>query len=769
VCFADQPLLYRVAVLTSNATQSLVIRDNREDQTVQEGCEPNVQSTPHGSPILLLDPRDTPDSLLAFATGGLTDGPTGALCDRVAMAFQGESRITVLSPCQAGTSSKVEWNGQSSTDPPLYVTLPAPLPATASADIRLFFADADGDQRVDLILTTTDRTLVAYGLADGSFSSVSGAKTGDNQASELTRIERCSGGRMMMMGAATCSCLQTDGSLMAGGSCPRPPLAVADINGDGVIDYVTPQSVMLSEPAEIGGKKATVYASHYDKIGGEWTEAVVADFTGDGAPDVVAAQYTPTLDMLISTNHAQYFNRSTLPTSAPASLLSVGDADGDHLPDLAFKLAGVRGDTASGGAGAAGATGTTTTTSASGDSLAVSFGQLNRPTTTPANLGQLGQISQVLIGPLADRTLGSVDTLADIGVASLTEDNTLARFSILYGDSSRELLAPLGLSNFQCNIRGTSAGLVVGQFTEDKQLDVAVLGLDPSALAAPGQQQGATNDEGARLWLFSGLTQGVLASPTVSDSPTETKGLQFRFAENAGKAGQLPSQGAGMMAPISSGDLEALGVHVGAIVVAGNLDNPGNDALDEVVVIAPIASDFATTSRVIVWEGKNSANSTTVFSVASYFDVARPVIGDSQAELVDVDGDGLKDLLLLSTGVGDSGELVVFWNDGKGGLAPAPVTIPVKPGGASPQGFTLVNARGQKRRDLLVISESGAALLALGTTPGSLPAELPEFAAENAISGTSVVAGDITGDGIDDIVVARATGLQVFEGIPRLK
>jgi hypothetical protein len=746
VRFADNPALRQVMVLTPLPTstggiQEGLIRDTREEKTAETCQDTSSPAVIYGfSP-----PTGFTDLLSAYAIGGLVDGAKGALCDRVALAFASEPQVFVVSPCKENLNGKgeVPWN-DANPSPPIVI----PLPAAASVT-HLFYADADGDKRLDLIIGTADHTFVTYGVADGSFSSVAGAKTGDNQVTELNHHEFCPTGNGPMTMMAACGC---GGTATVSDACARPsPLAVADLNKDGVIDFVSSTQVLLSEKGSVGGKTMTVYRSHYDKIGGQWTEAVVADFSGDGWPDVVAAQSSPSIDVLVSSNGdndaAIIFNHSSLPTTAPASLLAVGDLDGDQLPDISCKIAGVTTTDDSGSGGASGAGGTTGTSAAFGDSLGVAFGQLNRPLTAPASLGQLGLISQVLAGPLADRTLVGVDTLADIGVASKNQSGGASRFSILYGDSSRELIAPLALSLFPCPVRGTAAATVVGKFTSDSLRDVVALGLDPKKLAPPGKAD-PTLDEGARLWLFSGSTEGLLAAPTASEGTAATLGMQFGISDNRG---------------MTATDTDVRGGHLGALLAAGNLDG---DDLDEIVLIAPTDDN---NSRILVWKATPVAGKDSFTVLGTPLDIGKSVVGNSQAALLDVDGNGTRDLLLLAADRNGNSELMVFWGDGQGNLATTPVTIPVSLGKTSPQGFALINATAKKQPDLLVVSDSSAALLTLGLGPQAVPTPNADFARDNTLSGSSVVVGDITGDGIDDVVVTRDTGIQVFEGKPRLK
>ena len=118
------------------------------------------------------------------------------------------------------------------------------------------------------------------------------------------------------------------------------PLSTGDLNGDGALDYVLARSILVSSigAAVDGGAASVTYVTAFTKEQGTWTQAAIADFTGDGKPDVVAGSpFELDLDFFNGTGTTQ-LNPFTVTTSGPVDHFSVADLDGDLIADLTLAL-----------------------------------------------------------------------------------------------------------------------------------------------------------------------------------------------------------------------------------------------------------------------------------------------------------------------------------------------------------------------------------------------------------------------------------------------
>lgn len=749
----EAPLSRVMVLLRTTDGQNLLIRDNRNDRKNTTECALNSHASLSSEVLALLEPDESIDNLLSFASGGMAEALPGAascpgggfdpdalaaLSDRVAFAFRGRADVLVFSPSNRDPTNEYRWNQLQPplADPTDYV------PATRvklAGGMRpagsLVWARFDCDPWFDLVIGTDAGPFVAYGRPDGSFSSEPGGGGAPDTAAPLPLPLPCD------IKAGDCQFLN--------------PHAVADLNQDGQPDFILPAFLLESAP---GTKN---YAVTFQKLPGLWSEAKVADFNGDGIPDVVGvSRGTPNVEFLAGTGLGLY-NVTSLPTTESPSLLTVGDLDGDGLPDLIFREAPPNA-----------VAGAMPQPDYAGDVLSVAFGQRGQPPTAPVPIGRFERIQHIIASVLGEPASTSLDTLADIGVASAPLSGGSTSISILFGNTSRQLLSPYGLTDPRCGLRALSLGQVTGHFVPSSGASPTPLDLVSVAIELPqqsgGSQDGDTLDlepnKNVRIWTLAANSPKSFQTPLLSpELPTEAYFLRTEreLREQLAATGSI---------------LEVFaqtGAHFGAQLAAGDIDRAA-DGLDEVVIAMPYAtSEGELNSRGALMVARSTLLPAEVGEVGGpyyYLTVDasrtvlfdRPVLRNARTELADMDGDGHLDLLLLSAGFAGASELLVFWNDGSGGFS-APQAVA---GVTSPRGFATINADGDTRRDVIAVGEEAAWII---RSPAGSPRQLAAAPLPAAMGGRAVSVGEIDGDGVEDVVVARNNQLNVFFGTPTIR
>jgi hypothetical protein len=172
----------------------------------------------------------------------------------------------------------------------------------------LTFADFNGDGKMDIAVTTNGSISAVYvlpGNGDGTFGTPISTATpyypitqaaadfnGDGKADLLvtTTANGCTNGdRGYAFLKGNGNGTFTPGSLNCLPYVPFIPV-VADLNGDGKLDVVIPNSGGVNPapgPAVLQGNGDGTFTSLESSYTGRWaTSAVVADFNGDGMPDI---------------------------------------------------------------------------------------------------------------------------------------------------------------------------------------------------------------------------------------------------------------------------------------------------------------------------------------------------------------------------------------------------------------------------------------------------------------------------------------------------
>ena len=348
-------------------------------------------------------------------TGNLLEDPSTSPCLEVVYALRGATMFSVLDSCTRDPqSSMILWR---STLGEFIVALDPPGAIDAAPQL----ADMNGDGHLDVLLGVGGKPYVSFG-------------DGQRLTTAVPYQLPVAGTPSAVMDIAM-------------------PLAAGDVTGDGAVDFVFPDHLLLSSRPAPGALPA------YSPLRirpTPWTVAAIADLNGNGKPDVVAASNSALdIDFCNGTgsDHPTIFS---VPTNGPVQMLTIGDFDGDSVNDLAF-----------------------IETAASGndrDALKIAFGGALRPPLTA-----------VLVAPTGDVEQLSVYTegyLGNLGVVSreVVDGVMNSALTLLGGSGDRSPFAPYNLTTFSSNGSVASSialALAPGAFTGEHRGDVLALASDP--------------------------------------------------------------------------------------------------------------------------------------------------------------------------------------------------------------------------------------------------------------------------------------------------
>jgi hypothetical protein len=357
-----------------------------------------------------------------------------------------------------------------------YLRWTVPLPGALLHGVRL--TDLDGDGKLDLLVSvdtgtgssTVSKVAVAHWL---------GASPNPFEAAAVDPV--------------------FDQMIDKGCSYGDPwPLAVGQLNFDPP-DPLTP-TVQVKQHADFvgnlgvcitsrDGRSLTLAAS--TRRSELWTEAAIADFNRDGAPDVAAASdQTTGVDFLLGSGLGG-FNTFTVDTSAPVTMLRPGDYDGDYVQDLAVVLR-------------------TDLDRDVPQELAVLYGRLQGAPATPVTLARFDSIIEMEQGSAA--LLGSTDAITDLMVEAHPQGGS-ASVAVLIGTTQRTLLSPFTLSVDMMG--GVPTAVAGGELTGDNMTDVVAI-------------TAATRDAPAAAVLLQGTGGGQLSK--LSDTPLPPGRFETRCA-----------------------------------------------------------------------------------------------------------------------------------------------------------------------------------------------------------------------------------------------
>lgn len=660
------------------------------------------------------------------AVGDL-DKQASSPCEEVVVAFVGEPAVHMVRTCVApGVANAIKVSDRK--NPPTGYKAPIDISlGTSKVHAGGFGAritDVDGDGNEDVLVdvdevTNLERTWVAYGKGDGTFASVQGGAVDD----------------------------------AAGPLVPVPPVKVASVvltagqftaATDPYPDFVLPDRIAIVGPTQDGDGgitpvEADVFADQ------TWTEAQMVDVDHDSVLDVVAGG-SGRLDVYKGTS-TPLFTHVPFTVDGDVHDIQVADFDGDRVPDIVFAA---------------------DHPSDARTSIYVAWGRLFGVPQDPVLVGTFPRVVSIVNGVIGGAQ-GNGDAVSDLGVLTRTDGSppTFA-VSILAGSPARQLQAPFyiqqGTGGDNNGRRATIPfGFAIGNFGADPHPDLATI------LAVFRDPTGASATTDVEIAFSQGLQAGLLDTPQFTPVPLDTFNA---LGLDATVDARLP------FADWSRTSM-----------VAVNLDDPAKDSVDELVGVAPaiVAAGSFFYARL---EGDTWKIEETVPTGARPTTARNPI---AQVIAADLNGDGAKDVVMV-TDTGDGSSVKAFMNHKNGKLATGAtqISLPAYASGATETPFHVVSiaafdsdpAPGQ---EIAMLTDRGGLFVAKSNDDGSVftvtgplcadgsdpttcvnsPRKRIAYVptgANDAAAAVALVALDVDGDHIDDLVIEQNGALHVFKG-----
>lgn len=686
----------------------------------------------------------SPDGWQGTAVGDLRESADG--CDELVVghgANATETKLSIITLCAPSGQGVVP--NAASAIPVVDVALSPPTTL-----LGVLVADVDRDGHLDVVARGLENLYVAYGDGAGGFTS---GPCGTGTPGEAIAI----GAQKVSFNV----------------------LALDDLNADGRVDVVEQRAegavVRLSTQPAAGACDAAPFedlgAPVATSSANGWQHARVADFDGDGWLDVAAV---PATTGLLVNQGLDYFSGgpggtfayTRLDVGKAAGQIQVGDFDGNGLSDLA--VVGLSGDSG-----------------APQGELFVLFGAAHEPPGSPTSLGDVGEVLTLAaagVQPSYAATLDKPDELVCVSAGAAEQ-----RISIFQGATSKQLFAPL-LTPDPLDAQASTLPMrgAVGRFGAAALPGVAVVSRAASQALSDGRD---------RVWFAENGGDGTLTVAADARSPVSS-GLSDALSLAP------PSASVPAFAPLDNG-----------VAVAADTDG---DGLDEAYFLGFTAIQAGSAAGGVIAglrPGAEPALAATGIVFVSVENKDAPITSfaaqalatlRSRALVVDLDGDGDEEIVALGVRVADGaaclspGILVVLDGDGAGfvDVAGAPVLEPDQSDGEFTEtfiSFALAEVDGDPTPEIVALSRPAAAACGEGFDAGqpsrlhvidvtvtdgpasawtfsrrALEIDQGEVAALLEIQADTLAAGDVNGDGLDDLVGGGPKGTFVVLGLDRL-
>ncbi|MFO0660298.1 MAG: VCBS repeat-containing protein [Polyangiaceae bacterium] len=677
---------------------------------------------------------DTPENLAGepVAANVIT---TSSPCDELLLAFKGATEALIYQLCNAeGLFVKPNTSSTTQGVPPQPVGSISLKGVNDTIATGLIATHVDADDNIDVVIGGANGVYVGFGDGAGGFhvTPLANAPIGVTPVQVESENNINGGGPPLN---ATLPLAIYDGGF-AGTAFDNTKLVVFDNQ----IAYTAIKSLTAQEVRLLAVTVAY-------KLSGVWTTARIDKLNGDAYPDIIAGSSTE-LDLdYYNGTPTGLFTQVQVTTEGPVGHLSIGDVDGDLIQDIVFSER-------------------VTIDSEDRDAIAIAFGKSDGGPETPIRNGNFPSVLQIM-----NAQFSGLDTAFETGIVSASEDGKSNSIAVLFGSGDRQPLASFGLlgegtgGSLQ-TLTGDPIGIAVGNFTDDTHPDVVALAFDELASNAN------LTSTSFRFWAIPSDQSAELTSSTYSDALPSTIGIAPQNGDN--------EQGS-----------------LSAFLSAGDVDG---DGIDEVVLLTSSYSGqgASRTKSPAIVIGRSSGGATPTIKLDE------PLVLDSLAfraatgsdvQVADIDADGHRDLVVLaiSPSSNDSA-LLVLWNDGSGKFSSASATTiatwtstsstPTTNGAPAPadgaattdttnppatgaiRAFAIALLDADQRPEIVWVTERAAST---STTEASAPRVFETASITNVAGGDSVIAADVSGDGVQDLVVGTRREMQVYLGIPTLK
>ena len=585
-----------------------------------------------------------------LVSGNVFEDSKHSPCLEPVFAMRGATSFSIVDLCDTDQEGVTIWR-------PNFALTKIPLQPPARIDAPPQVLDVNGDGHLDVLLGGGDRPYVAFG--DGS-----------------------------TLANAIPYSYPADDHLFPKGT----PLAAADFSGDGALDFVFPDRLVVSTTAYTGATPS--YTDLGNRLVTPWTAAKIADFNGNGRLDVVAASSgSLNLDFFNGTG-TSYLSASLVSTSAPVHFLNAGDFDGDLITDLALFEVPQAEQVKS--------------------TLKVAFGSAFAPLGSPITVGQVEHAEALSSYPASGRDNLTV-------CSHETVDHTVnGALTLMFGGPERVPLAPLALTEFSSSdsVQNASAFAVLsGNFINRDQ---------PDLMALAFFERGPGPAPSIDLWSVPAITKSAPAP------------IRLPYT--------LDSRLTPVVFTLDNSNYSA--------DVASTAADVDDDQRDEAIFVMP--ADGGSHCGLLLLD----ADERGAFAAREPLIIDEPCL-DPQIAAVVLGDQHHPDLAVLTGRSSAEGRhLYVLWNDGNGQFS-AQDRVQISDPVDSPQAFTVLPAAEGAAGFAYVTKNSLRWIGAPYHREFAAPKDLPDEVSLRG--GTGIVAADVNGDHLSDLVFSESGKLRVLE------
>lgn len=421
-----------------------------------------------------------------------------------------------------------------------------------------------------------------------------------------------------------------------------------------------------------------------------WTLARMADFNANDRLDVITVIADATGMRFYNGTPGGFLAQAFLPTARPVEQIAVGDFDGDLVLDLV---------TSEAFAEAAGED------EQADDLVSILFGRAVGPPEPPVVLGRLDPVVQLATNRSTSE--GLVDGIDDFSAVSKVDERSFV-FGGFRGRADRLIRSPFVLATQESLhfVAYAPRRLAAGQFDDDAHADLVALGYDYFEESGTEYLWNMSTTEEARF-----------------DLTHTTKSEKLSVDVDWSRSG----------------------------MVALDVDDDGRD---ELLLVAPALAggtvvqlfEAVGSGRDYAWQRAWQEEVAWPFSRSEDFG---PIVEqNARLLLVDVEGDGREQVVALGFSESGEGELWLLPELSLGGMSGA--TQRIDGGGSSLRDAAVIEADGDAGRELALLTDDGVRWLGWGS------AGLVDVSSNVwPIAGAHrIAAGDVDGDGLEDVVVS---------------